>query len=760
MATIKNLITIGEKSYHVMDGDPSVGGGTPGVLGDLAVYDNGTTAHMFIKTGAADTAWDMLSTAAGSGFVDPGTAGKLSLYPATGNTVGDTYVQNSQNISLTIAAQGTRSAGLSYVFPNPGDAITSADVVLTEGSQTINGTKTFGSAIAMGTNKIAGMGNPTLAQDAATKFYVDAGISGVTSALANYLPLAGGTMSGAIAMGANQITGLADPTAAQHAATKQYVDSVAQGLKPKQAARAATTANIVIATALNAGDIIDGVTLSAGNRVLVKDQTAAEENGIYIVGASPSRATDFDAITPIDEINGAMVPVQEGTANAGKVFVQYGTVATVGVDPINFTVFNDLSTLIGGDMITVSGSTISVDLSSSGGLVSTNPGNPGGQLSIKLNVAGAVVTDASGVAVSVDNSTIEIAANALQLKALGITDSHISGSAAIAFSKMAALTASKLLVSDGTGVVSVSSGSGFVKAVSGAPSYQASISLTADVSGILPVANGGTNSSTALTGKQIMVSNSGATAIVEAGAMTDGQLLIGSTGAQPVIATLSAGTNAGVTIANAAGSITLSTVQDIRTSASPSFTGLTISGLTAGSVPFAGAGGAITQDNANFFFDDTNNRLGLGNAAPARTLDVAGNAIVHGPFKLQDATATKANMEWLQAEVSTTDATVTNLVTLSVPSGKSILVEARIIGARTGGSAGSAGDSATYVRTARFKNVGGTITIHNLQSDYTSEDQAAWNGSLVIDAGAAKVQVSGAANNNIDWTVTYSVITL
>jgi trimeric autotransporter adhesin len=72
--------------------------------------------------------------------------------------------------------------------------------------------------IAMGTSKITGVGDPTLAQDAATKTYVD-------DADALNLPLAGGTMSGAIAMGTNKITGLGDPTANQDAATKTYVDT-------------------------------------------------------------------------------------------------------------------------------------------------------------------------------------------------------------------------------------------------------------------------------------------------------------------------------------------------------------------------------------------------------------------------------------------------------------------------------------------------------------------------------------------------------
>lgn len=257
--------------------------------------------------------------------------------------------------------------------------------------------------------------------------------------------------AGQLSANSNRITNLADPTSAQDAATKAYVDQGLMGVKPKQAVRVATTANINLANALENGDVIDGVTLATGNRVLVKDQTDPTQNGIYIVQASGAavRATDFDQTSPVDEINGSWVGVQEGTANAGKVFIQYGTVTTVGSDAINFTYFNDLSALSGGDMIVLSGGTISLDLAATSGLESTNPGNAAGQLRIKLeasnpslqitgsnelaaklSAAGAIASGASGLAVQVDGSSIEINANALRVKAAGINENHLAASVA------------------------------------------------------------------------------------------------------------------------------------------------------------------------------------------------------------------------------------------------------------------------------------------------------------------------------------------
>lgn len=205
-------------------------------------------------------------------------------------------------------------------------------------------------------------------------------------------------------MGGNNLTNLADPTAAQHAATKAYVDAVAEGMRPKEAVRVATTANIT----LSGPQTIDGISAVAGNRVLVKDQTAAENNGIYVVAAGAwSRASDFDSLTPIDEINRSIVAVQEGTANAGKIFVQQGTVATLGTDPINFVFYNSVSSLVGGDGITVSGSNIEVDHDGQGLQFSGN------QLALEL-----------------DGSTLSKSASGVKVADGGITETQLATSVA------------------------------------------------------------------------------------------------------------------------------------------------------------------------------------------------------------------------------------------------------------------------------------------------------------------------------------------
>lgn len=103
--------------------------------------------------------------------------------------------------------------------------------------------------------------------------------------------------------------------------------------QPSVIVTAATTANITRATALNAGDTLDGVTLVAGDKVLVKDQSAPEENGIYVVGASPARAAGYDTYA---EHWNTLALVASGSANAGKYYrctsPGTGTLNTTAID--------------------------------------------------------------------------------------------------------------------------------------------------------------------------------------------------------------------------------------------------------------------------------------------------------------------------------------------------------------------------------------------------------------------------------------------
>lgn len=103
----------------------------------------------------------------------------------------------------------------------------------------------------------------------------------------------------------------------------------------KEPVRVATTGNVTIATALNAGDTVDGVTLAAGDRVLVWQQSAPATNGIYIAGVTPARAYDMD---DAGEVAGALVVVLEGTTYAATIFQNTNAGAiTLGTTDLTFT---------------------------------------------------------------------------------------------------------------------------------------------------------------------------------------------------------------------------------------------------------------------------------------------------------------------------------------------------------------------------------------------------------------------------------------
>lgn len=121
------------------------------------------------------------------------------------------------------------------------------------------------------------------------------------------------------------------------------------------------------------------------------------------------------------------------------------------------------------------------------------------------------------------------------------------------------------------------------------------------------------------------------------------------------------------------------------------------------------------------------------------------------------ADSTDPNYSVLQAAVSTSNATVTTLQSLSFPADCTALVEVFVTAERLSGTGGATGDSAAYKRTLRVKSIAGALTIKDLQSDYTSEDQAGWNCTIDVSGSNARVRVTGAANNTVKWHTTTKV---
>lgn len=210
-------------------------------------------------------------------------------------------------------------------------------------------------------------------------------LSDITSAPTARSNLGLGTIatqdSNNVSVTGGSVTGLGEPSSNSDAATKSYVDQAVAGLRTRIIAEAATTANIDLTADLQNGDIIDGVTLATGDRVLVKDQTDATANGLYIVVATgtASRDPQFDTIA---ELSGQMIVVNQGSSNDDKIFLcTTDSDATIGVSNITYTQVTPSN----------SGTVTSVGVADSGAGEFTVTGSPvtaAGTINLALNTVG------------------------------------------------------------------------------------------------------------------------------------------------------------------------------------------------------------------------------------------------------------------------------------------------------------------------------------------------------------------------------------
>jgi len=292
------------------------------------------------------------------------------------------------------------------------------------------------------------------------------------------------TASKLVKRDANGNAKVADPTDNAHIATKGYVDAARQGLDVKASVRVASVAPVAIASALEAGDIIDGVTLAEGDRVLLKNQSTASENGIYVVVASgagaASRAPDADTSAKVT--TGMFTFVAEGTVNGDNGFVLTTNDAiTLGTTGLTFVQFSGAGQVIAGAGLTKSGNTI--DVVGTADRITINADSVDiastyvGQSTI--TTLGTVTTgtwDATTVAVTAGGTGVE-----------SFTDNGVVyGNGTSALDVTAAGTEYQVL----------QAGSG------GVPAFGAvNLAQSAAVTGQLPIANGGTNASTEATAR-------------------------------------------------------------------------------------------------------------------------------------------------------------------------------------------------------------------------------------------------------------------
>jgi hypothetical protein len=304
------------------------------------------TDGSFVVEGATDNTFETTVQ-----FTDPTVDRTITFPDVTGTvvTTGDTGSVTNTMLAGSIA----------------NDKLSNSAITINGTSTSLGGSRTLGSDdIAEGsTNKYF---TDERAQDAignnvGNGLDYDDTTGAISVDPAEFALNAVGAPTAAVSMATYKITSLGTPTDATDAATKAYVDSVTEGLHIHESVVAATTANVTLASALENGDTLDGITLATGNRILVKNQTTTSENGIYVVQASgqPTRATDFDTAQEVD--SGDFVFVYSGTANASTGWVQTNKPATIGTDPIVFTQFSGAGTYLAGNGLTLTGNSFSIN---------------------------------------------------------------------------------------------------------------------------------------------------------------------------------------------------------------------------------------------------------------------------------------------------------------------------------------------------------------------------------------------------------------
>jgi len=279
--------------------------------------------------------------------------------------------------------------------------------------------------------------------------------------------------TGSVNVSGFKITGLADPTADTDAANKRYVDAARSGLDVKQSVRAATTANIT----LSGTQTIDGIALSAGDRVLVKNQSTASQNGIYDVASGAwTRSTDADNSPGGEVTSGMFTFVEAGTANGNTGFVlTTQNPITLDSTALTFTIFTSAGAITAGLGLSKTGDTLDVNVGGGIEIVADT-------VQLASTVAGAGLTLTTGVLAVGAGTGLVANANDVALTGQALSLHNQTTTGLFARTAGGSITARSIATS-GTGI-SIADGD----ASAGNPTLSLSAAL-ASIGGLTPAAD-------------------------------------------------------------------------------------------------------------------------------------------------------------------------------------------------------------------------------------------------------------------------------
>ena len=505
-------------SYDDTSGNTTISLNDPTIqLADIT--DLSSNARTFLSTPSSSNLSTLVTDETGSGalvFANSPTLISPTLGVASATSVNKlTITAPTTGATLTIADGKTLTSSNSLTFTGTD----SSSVVCGSGGTVAYAANNLGAFASTSSSQLAGVisdetgtgslvfaNNPTMSGVTVNGNLTVSG-SGLVASNINNFDTAVRTSrldqmavpTSSVSLNSQKITSLAEPTNDQDAATKSYVDAARSGLDVKQSVRVATTESIT----LSGTQTIDGVSVIAGDRVLVKNQGAAT-NGIYTVAAgSWSRSTDADSSAEVTA--GMFTFVSEGTANAdsGWVLTTNDTI-TLGTTVLSFAQFSGAGQITAGSGLTKSGNTLNVGTASSSRIVvnsddidlatitqSDSSGSDGSTFVQSVTrdgygrVSGVITaavqnasTSVKGIA-SFDSGDFSVTSGAVIIKAAGVDNSQLVNSSVTVGSTSISLGASATTIAGLSSVTSTS----FVGALTGNASTATTLATARTING-------------------------------------------------------------------------------------------------------------------------------------------------------------------------------------------------------------------------------------------------------------------------------------